>query len=438
MATCWTEYAVAVGSAREFVLDAASVLVGAARLLLRHWPVLISLALAGMAFRGAALWAAVRVSDHVNWLGHGLVILAPLGFLVAMITMLHLLRHDLPNVDRVSSTTAPPDATTGRERRLIDVVTSMVVPFFAVYVSYGLLTQDVTQFVNEAGVDEANQIDFYATGEGPDFSRVFINDWYLVAGLVLAAWVLRFVLGHAEKRWKFLGFAIVGALVEVYWSANVAGYIDGEKAAVKDWLQNRVAVAQITGLYDAVLDRLGPLAHPVNAVNTWLLELLGSLDAVVIVPLAWITVGAVVLGHKLAPAPSFEHPWLSRAKLVPKPMARAIGGLADDVTSRFTALFNGLRLMARAGLVPMLVFALATLLALRVPYLVSVVWRAAVGPVDSDTYVAWAPIEGAIEGALMLTLLAVLLAAAVDRMLSAVSAAAPRGSPAAPTTAAPE
>jgi hypothetical protein len=114
------------------------VLVGAARLLLRHWPVLVTLGLAGMAFRGAALWAAVEVSDHVNWLGHGLVILAPLGFLVAMIAMLHLLRHDLPSLDRAASSTAPADATTGRERRLIDVTTSMVVPFFAVYVSAGL------------------------------------------------------------------------------------------------------------------------------------------------------------------------------------------------------------------------------------------------------------------------------------------------------------
>jgi hypothetical protein len=93
-----------VGSARGFVLDAASVLIGA-RLLVRHWPVLVCLGLAGMAFRGAALWAAVEVSDRVNWLGHGLVILAPMGFLVAMIAMLHLLRHDLPNVDRISSST---------------------------------------------------------------------------------------------------------------------------------------------------------------------------------------------------------------------------------------------------------------------------------------------------------------------------------------------
>jgi hypothetical protein len=81
-------YPVAVGTAREFVRDATDVLVVAARLLLRHWPVLIALGLAGMAFRGAALWAAVAVSDHVNWLGHGLVVLAPLGFLVAMIAML--------------------------------------------------------------------------------------------------------------------------------------------------------------------------------------------------------------------------------------------------------------------------------------------------------------------------------------------------------------
>ena len=398
---------------------------------------LICLGLAGMAFRGAALWTAVEVSDHVNWLGHGLVILAPLGFLVAMIAMLYLLRHDLPNLDRVSSSTAPADATTGRERRLIDVVTSMVVPFFAVYVSAGLLTEDVAQFVNEAGVDEFNQIDFYGTGEGPDFSRVFINSWYLVAGLVLAAWVLRFALGHAEKRWKFLGFAILGALVEVYWSANVAGYIDAEKATVQDWLQNRVAVAQITNFYDAVLDRLGPLAQPVNTVTTWLLSLLGSIDAVVILPLAWITVGAVVLGHKLAPAPSFEHPLLSRAKIVPKPLARSVGGLADDVFSRFTALFNGLRMMARAGLVPMLLFALASLLALRVAYFVSFVWRAVVGPVDSTTYVAWAPIEGAIGDALMLAVLAALLAAGVDRMMGEVSPAAPQDNPVAPTTASP-
>jgi hypothetical protein len=82
-------YPVAVGSAREFVRDAADVLVVAARLLLRHWPVLVALGLAGMAFRGAALWAAVEVSDHVKRLGHGLVILAPLGFLVAMTAMLH-------------------------------------------------------------------------------------------------------------------------------------------------------------------------------------------------------------------------------------------------------------------------------------------------------------------------------------------------------------
>jgi hypothetical protein len=69
----------AVDSAREFVRDAGDLFVTAGRLLLRHWPVLISLALAGMAFRGAALWAAVEVSDQVNWLGHGLVVLAPLG-----------------------------------------------------------------------------------------------------------------------------------------------------------------------------------------------------------------------------------------------------------------------------------------------------------------------------------------------------------------------
>lgn len=420
----------------EFIGDAVDVLRGAARLLARHWPVLLAMALAGMAWRGAALWAAVEVSDHVNWLGHGLVILAPMGFLVAMIAMLYRLRDDLPAASRIAALRAPEDASTGRERRLIDIVTSMVVPFFTVYVSAGLLTHDVTQFVNEAGADELNQTDFYGTGTGPDFSRVFLNSVYLLAGLVLAAWILRFALGRAEKRWQFLGFAILGALVEVYWSGNVAGYIDGQKAAVTAWVADRAVVSQITGYYDTVVAKFGPLAEPVRAVTGWLGDVLGSFDSVVILPLAWITVGAVVLGHPLAPAPPVQHRWLSRAT-VPGPVARTVGGFAGDVSSRFTALFDGLRTMARAGLIPMLVFGLATLLALRVPYLFSALWRLAVGPVDSDTYVAWAPIEGAIGDALMLTVLAVLLAAGVDRILGQVNSARLQDNPAPPTTTAP-
>jgi hypothetical protein len=424
-------------TAGGFLRDAVSVMVDAVRLLGRNWPVLVSIALAGVAFRGAALWAAVEVSDRVNWLGHGLVVFAPLGFLVAMIAMLHVLRHDLPNSERVLASTAPADATTGHERRLVDVATSMVVPFFAVYVAYGLLSQDVAYFTNQAGVEELGQTDFYRTGAGADFSRVFLNDWWLVAGLVVAAWVLRFLLGSFEKRWRFLGLAIMGALVEVYWSANVAGYIEGEKAAAQEWLQNRVAVAQLAELSDSVVEGLGPLGHPLTTTTTWLGDLLDSLDAVVIVPLAWLAVGAVVLGHKLAPPPEFEHPWLSRAKRVPPPIVQAVGGLTDDVASRFAALFHGLRMMARAGLVPMLVFGLATMLAMRAPYLIGAGWRIVVGPVDSDTYVLWAPIEGAIENAAMLVLMAVLLAAAVDRVLGAVSSPAPQGDPVLPTTSGP-
>jgi hypothetical protein len=78
----------------------------------------------------------------------------------------------------------------------------MVVPFFAVYVSAGLLTHDVTHFVNEAGVDELNQIDFYGTGNGPDFSRVFINSVYLVAGLVLAPDRRSASPGAAGATWR--------------------------------------------------------------------------------------------------------------------------------------------------------------------------------------------------------------------------------------------
>lgn len=415
------------------VRDVFGVLIDAARLLARHWPVLLALALAGVALRGAAIWAAVEVSDDVAWLGQGLVVLAPLGFLLPLVAMLHLMRHDLPNVRRADEATAPDDATTGRERRLLDVASSVLVPFLAVYVSYGFLAQDLQQFVNEAGADEFNQIDFFGTGAGVDYSRILINSWQLVLMLVAIAWVLRFLLARAERRFRFLGLALVGALVEVYWIGQAAGYLERQRDDVRLWLQDRRLVDWTVDRYDAVVANLGPLGSPVDTATTWLFGLLGSFDAVVVVPLAWITVAAVVLGHKLAPAPPLEHPLLDRAKGVPRPVARAAGGLADDLRSRFSALTNGLRLMARAGLVPMLLFGLAFLVALRIPYLVSVVWRAVVGPVPSNTFVAFAPIESALGTALSVVVLATLLAAATDRMLLATGGT-PRRSTAGATT----
>ena len=416
------------------VRDIPVVLVSAARILRRFWAPFLVIACLGLALRSAALWAAVEVSDHNAFVAQLILVIAPLGFLLAMIAMLYLTRESLPHVAELSRREARQAVTEQREMRLVDVAVSVLVPFLAVYVSYGLLKEDLYRFTNEAAFDEFNQ---FTLGPPPDVdfaSRLAIYDWQVVIAIVAVAWVLRFALGRIESVTRFLWLAFLGALVEVYYTSQVAQKVADLREAATAWVEQRRASQLVLEQYDQVVGTLGPLAHPVDAATSWLFGLLGAVDAVVLVPLAWLTVGAVVLGHKLAPpeTPQREpHPHLQR---IPAPVRRFGGGLVADVRERWSAFWNGLRMMASAGLLPMLTFCLTFLLVIRLPWAVGQLLRLAIGPVETDTWLAFAPMEKAVGLAVTMVLTAALLAAAIDWLLGPKlhpSEPAPEASPAA-------
>ena len=412
-----------------------AVLIEAGRLFARHWPTLVALALLGVAVRGAAHWGAVTASDHVGWLGLLLLTIVPLGYLLPVIAMLHRCGGDLPAV-RALSARRGTDATSGRERRIWHVMVSVLVPFMTVYVANDLLRNDIKSFQNAAVADEFNK-GFEVTR---DFgNRVGIYPLQVVVMIVVIALVVRFALGRAEKKWPFLALAALGAFVEVYYTNVVAKLAAGVQSEATTWVEDRTAAHWAVSQYDAVITRLGWMANPVDTATSWLFGLLGSFDVLVIVPLAWLTVAAVVLGHQLAPEPSRQHRTLERLKVVPAPVRRGFAALTDDVRSRFSALFSGLRLLARAGLVPMLLFCLAYLVALRIPYLFSLLVRLVAGPTDTNTWLAFSPIENAFGLAVSMVVLSVLLAAAINRMLAATltGGGSSADSAAAPTTAPP-
>ncbi|WP_125773768.1 hypothetical protein [Antribacter gilvus] len=392
--------------------DVPRVLVLAARLVAGHWPALVVLAFTGVAVRSGAVWAAVEVSDHVPALAQMLLLLAPLGYLLPMIAMLRILGASLPGVHAAMSATAPDQPTEHRPRRLVDVMVSVFVPFLAVYSSYGLLAADRDRFTNEAAWDEFNQT---FTQGGTDFtSRLAITSIPVLLGLVGLAWVVRWALGRFELRTRFLALAFVGALVEVYWTGQAARFLAAQQENLRDWFLTRRAVQDLTEVYTQATELLGPLTDPVRAFTSWALGLLGSLDAVVVVPVAWLTVGAVVLGHRLMPAPPLQHPLLDRLAIVPEPVRRAAGSLTTDLRGRWVAFWNGLRMLGNAGLLPMLAFCLTFLVVIRLPAIVSEVARVLVGPVPAETFRAFVPWESAVGLALSMALTAPMLAAAVE------------------------
>lgn len=370
------------------------VLANAGRLVARHWPALLVLGLVAAAARSAALWAAVKVSDTSGQLAQVFLIAAPLAFLVPFVGMLVVCRGSLQPV------------------RLVDIAVSVLVPFLGVYQASGLLEEDVSRFRNLAAFDEFNR---FSLTEKLDFDyagRLGILSLQVALVVVAAAWVLRWLLGEAEKRSGLVALAFVGALVEVYYTFQLAGQTIVFKTDGVAWLRDRVAVRWFEDGYDAVLDALGFLAAPFDRVMGAVAGVLSSFDAVVVLPVSWMAVAAVVLGHQLPDVSAAE---AGEEAERPHGLVRS---LLADVRARFSPLVDGLKLLASAGLAPMLVFSLALVVVGRVPVWVSLAARELLGPMTTQNWLVLAPLERSLGLALWLALTAPLVAAAVEWLVA--------------------
>ncbi|WP_156043805.1 hypothetical protein [Cellulomonas sp. URHE0023] len=410
-----------------------------ARLWLRSWPVLLVIALIATAGRHAAGWAAVNASTVNNTLGWAVLVLAPLSMVAGIVAMLHVLRRDLPALDAIARTRGPDDAASGHERGLIDVLASVFVPFLALYASYGLLAEDRNRFLNTAAFRQFAENGFSLTGDGPDGSFVDLATGWALVVVVVVAVVLRWLLGRWEGRSHRRALAFAGAYVEAFWLLVVATFASKLLDSAWAWVESRRAVSIVLDWWLTFLDALGPVAGPVDATVDALASILGNLDDLVVIPLAWLTVGAVVYGHKLA-APPTRTPRVRPAawERLPAPVRRltieAAAPVVGDVRGRFRALVDGLRRLAIAGLGPMLVFALAFLVATRIEEVVLLLARAVSGPQDVDTWLAFAPMVSSVATAVGLTATVALLAAGVDRILAGQHSATDQPAPAGATT----
>jgi len=84
---------------------------------------------------------------------------------------------------------------------------------------------------------------------------------------------------------------------------------------------------------------------------------------------------------------------------------------------RFSALTNGIRLLALAGLAPMLLFCLVFLLSRQVEVGVAELLRLVVGPRDFRDALTLSPYLSVVSRGAYTVVLVVLLGAAVDRIL---------------------
>ena len=423
--------------ARAWFGDLGRVVADGGRLWWRHWPMLLMIALLGGAVRMGAIWAATWVSETNATLGFAVLVLGPLGSVAAIVLMLLAMRGSLPALSAAASADAPADPTTHHERRVIDVLASVLVPFLAVYASYGYLAEDRDRYENAIVATELTR-DVWSGAETTDFERALVASGWVVGAIVVVAVVLRWGLARLEGRLDARALGFAGAYVEAFWLIVLAAGFASYRRDAWAWVESRRAIDIVIGWWESFLDVLGPVAGPVDAVVDQLVQVLSSLDDLVVVPLAWLAVGAVVFGRKL-PARPLRVRTPRTLERVPGPVRRwtgqAFAPVVGDLRARFSGLVNGIRQLAVAGLGPMLVFGLAFLVAVRLEDLLALGVRTVVGPQPWRTWIAFAPHVETVTRAIGLTVTIALLAAAVDRVLAAT--AADQGADTSATTAPP-
>lgn len=428
---------------RGALADATSVVRNGLVLLWQYWPTLLTIFLFGQAVRAAALWGAMVTTKWNSLAGSLLVPLAPLATVAALILALRVVAPSLrwatfrgsPGAEERE---AEHESRQQRKGGLIEdrlaLLASTLIPFFAVYAAQGYLKEDTGQFLNETSSDEFwNNADFWlGSATTTNFERVQIAQGWVFWAAVAVAFGLRWLIGRLELPEKGTAWGWLAAYVEVAWVTLFATGAMSQIDSWIDWFKNRKAAVATQQAYEQVVTELGAPGTWLDAVIGFVFGAIGKADTVIVVPLAWLTVGAVVYGRTLTkgrkadPSPQAKI-WQDRVKKVPSPIRRVSNELFGDVISRFQGLVGALRTFARAGLAPMLLFCLVFVVARYAEVGAAWLIREAIGPQEADMGVYLAPYATLARRAVYTVLMVSLLAAAVDRMLR--PDAEPEGAP---------
>lgn len=414
------------------------------RVLWACWPQLLVVFLIGATVRNLALWLAVKATLIHAFVGQAIMPIAPLATLVALVVMLRIAARQLANVVPRRASDQPAedlptngqpadllawaDAEPGTKHRLgmrgwggdLIVATTVLVPFLAVYASYGLLEEDRVGYIHDVTTD--------ATANGVfdvNWARLdVLHGWPLIVTVALAITLRKLLTSFnvSERSWRW---ASLVAYIEAVWVVILARYFQAQLRDIQAWVSSRAVVVGLLRWKDAAIDLLGPVAPLVHHTLGWISQHLASMGELVVIPVAWMAIGATITGSQLANADSAlamptsqRERYEQRLARIPSPMRRAMARVADPVLSPVQEALESLRRVAVAGLVPMVLFCLVFVLASRVQVLVAWIARWFIGPQSWQDQLATQSYLMVAERAAYTLVVVALLTAAISTVVA--------------------
>lgn len=408
------------------------VLADAGRLLLRHWPALVAIAVLAQVVHELALQAALAVAPTSGVLGLLVLCFSPLATVVGIVVMLHVLRRE-PRSERDRL----------EVRALLGSIASVLVPYLVIYEFYGGLSSDWQAYVDAAVLDHA-----LAAGSGIETSNPIPEGFGLTVVLVVAGALLARTLldrlaqrldraatasgGDARRSARAAAVRIASGYCEVVWIVVGAFTVTAVVGRVREWWTSRVVVVETTTWWDGVVARVDVLKPLVDAVGPTTSLLLAGVVIGLVVPLAWLTLGTIVYGVEAIDVVDPAHATqrgdepAGRATRVVDRFNRTLGEsgarkaweLMLDPARRFGGLVGAVGMLWRSRWSAVLLFCVAFALLTLGEQFVQTVAQAVVG---QPGIVAWRALVGPLEivsTVVVQVLTTVLLAAAADALLA--------------------
>ncbi len=366
------------------------------RLLWRHWPALLALALAGTLVRQLLIRQTVDASRWREGLG-GLLLfpLVPAAVLISMVLMLRVMRPSLPYLGPRS-----------RPESMVVYLASVLIPFLAFYFTAGYATYDLDQYAYRNAVVASQEIfsSMLIDGEA-DVQTEMLYTGAIVVAIAAAAFMLRWVL-ERFKAVRRLPYLVIPALyLEVLWIYTAFRTGNEYLPKAETWLGN-------TRIWRATTGWAGdsPATSQVAAAQSYLDFGTAAVTAVLVAPVAALVAGSVVLAARHTATATVPASGIRRILHIGDQAGRPLTG------NRFALIGDALRRVFQAGVPATMVFCLGFVCVQALPSFLAEWERPLIG--EQDTTRVWPVIEFPIRfinESIGLVLLMALIAAFVDR-----------------------